>query len=476
MKRPRPRSRGFAPQGGALALALLLAAPVAAGKPVCGDDVCQGKEPTTCPQDCEAPPPPPPPPPDDDQLLHQFDHPEGGAFGEFAVLSLDIAPGSPGPEILIGDPKYAAGKGGRNARTGKLLGYAGGTAATPYELLFEIVGPEGRSQFGYSAAPAGDFDGDGAPDLAVGAFETGMVYVYSGADTDADGLPDLDLLFSTAGGKGLSTAGDLDGDGCDELLVGTPGGSNSEGKIEVWSGFDGDPSGACPDGAALYLSVTAGGAGGRFGEDVAGGGDLDGDGTPDLVVGAKDAGGTGGVWALSGFDGAPLWPPVFGIDPGDQAFGARLALISDVTGDFVDDIVVGARNRDDLAAGEENGGAVYLLDGATGAPTFFAAFGAAGDQLGSDVSSAGDLDGDGLADLLAGARSRGPNFSGGLVAYSSLTGAELLSRTGPAEGGSLGSAVAGGLDLDGDGTPDLLGSAPAAEGGGKVYLYSGVPE
>ena len=73
-----------------------------------------------------------------------------------------------------------------------------------------------------------------------------------------------------------------------------------------------------------------------------------------------------------------------------------------------------------------------------------------------------------------GARSHG-SFNGRFVAYSWVTGAELLSRTGP-ESSSFGKAVGGGWDLDGDGTPDILVAAPSGDGGGEVYLYSGVPE
>ena len=294
-------------------------------------------------------------------------------------------------------------------------------------------------QFGYVAA-AGDLNADGVPDLAVGSIlddagipgssDTGAIWLIM---LQADGTPDtaFPMIRYVPGwtqtndqfGSGIANVGDTDGNGYADLVVGSrlsDDGGTDMGAVDVLRlGFAGVYG-------ATRISATSGGftgslvSGGRFGASVAGLGDLDGDGVPDIAVGAPETGNAGRVWILflradgtvqdnvaiddvsGGFDGV--------LDPVDL-FGSALAGPGDIDGDGVPDLVVGAIQDDD--GGTERGAAWLLflrpdgtVKGHAKISTTAGCF--AGplddhDQFGG-VAALGDLDGDGVQDLGVGAR------------------------------------------------------------------------
>lgn len=256
-----------------------------------------------------------------------------------------------------------------------------------------LVGPlDNFDLFGKSIAALGDLDGDGVPDMAVGAAfdddggdDRGAVWVlFMNADGTVKGEQ---KISSTAGGFGgalddndqfgfgVAGIGDLDGDGITELAIGArfddDGGDN---RGAAWILFLND------DGTVEHeqkISATAGGFGGAldatdlFGISIASLGDLDGDGVPDIAAGAylDDDGGvnSGAVWILflnadgtvkgeqkiSGTAGG------FEADAGSlQLFGVGVVSMGDVDGDGVIDLAVGEMDDDD---GGANRGAVWLL-------------------------------------------------------------------------------------------------------------------
>ncbi len=354
---------------------------------------------------------------------------------------------------------------------------------------------------------AGDVDGDGNPDLLIGAPYTSIRGVYSGAAYVVFGpiTADVDLKNADATlagtqdsewtGRAVSGAGDVDGDGTDDVLVGAfgwdPGGIERAGAAFLVTGpVVGDSS---------LRDATASFFGEAYQDDVGasvlGNVDLNGDGVGDVVVGAPNVEFTGsytfdgGVYAWLG--------PVSGnhvISAADivlsgnrNAAGADLGS-GDVDGDGTPDLVIGAHGDDSRGAGA---GAAYVTVGtlASGAldDLAFKLFGSTdADAAGAAVDCAGDTDGDGFGDVLVGARgynaSTGENAGVAYLVRGPLTGALDLAAAdivleGEGYSDSAGAAVAGIGDVDGDGLADwMVGATGEDQGGGDAgaaYLFLG---
>jgi hypothetical protein len=366
------------------------------------------------------------------------------------------------------------------------------------QAAWTLTGEAAGDGAGTFVAAAGDVDGDGLADLLVGApgwrggGSRGALYLVTGADLDP-AAPAVSLWDSTArfdggdDGDTLGTAaavvGDLDGDGWAEVLVGAPGSAGGAGQAWLWSGpfageyVPGEDFGTPEAGAAL-------------GQAVAGGMDMDGDGGTDLLLGAPGASAARGAVYLVDQSGdvAEASTRFDGALPGERA-GATIALPGDVDGDGLDDLAVGAPGRDGAGVGA---GAAYLLLGPrTGFVSLTAAdttlLGVtAGDAAGSALAAAGDVDGDGLADLLVGAPHADDSAAEGGAAYLvlgplgtghvDLDGSEAV-FAGDFEGILVGSSVAGAGDVDADGFDDVVLGAPGLEDSGAAvgaaYLLLG---
>lgn len=338
---------------------------------------------------------------------------------------------------------------------------------TPH-LVYEWSGASPADRFGAEVA-LGDVDGDGHADVLVGAPGTaggsGRAVLFSGRH----GGVLLEFPGEDAGdrlGTSVSVGGDVDGDGIADLALGAPAGTPPTGAVEVRSGADG---------SVLHL-WTGSDVGERFGQAVAFVGDADADGFPDVLIGAPQADGAGfnaGRVALrSGRDGSLLQ----GMDgaPWDL-LGTAVAAVGDGDGDGSADGLVGAPFSDAAAF---NGGAAHVLSGASGATLRTFPGAVVGDQLGTWVAGAGDVDGDGGLDVLLGVPG---SDAGGLDAGACevrriVDGTGVLVVTGGASGEYSGT-VAGAGDTDGDGRADFLFGSPSASaqgsGAGLVRLVDG---
>ena len=157
---------------------------------------------------------------------------------------------------------------------------------------------------------------------------------------------------------------------------------------------------------------------------------------------------------------------------GDQ-FGWVADNAGDVDGDGINDMVVGAPTVRQQA---RVNGAVYVYSGKTGT-LLFRKLGKVGDYLGNAVDGIGDVNGDGHADIVAGAPSTPQGGPGRISVYSGKTGALLASSTGASPGDRFGVEAAGIGDFDNDGVNDYLAGAERHDGNGKdagrVIIYSG---
>ncbi|MDB2687352.1 integrin alpha [Mariniblastus sp.] len=325
--------------------------------------------------------------------------------------------------------------------------------------------------FGFSVSGAGDVNGDGKADLIVGAWrdgddrngvDSGSARVFSGDDGSVlylfDGDDPLNWL-----GHSVSGAGDVNGDGNADLIVGFRGGGLG---VRVLSGSDG----------SILYDYDGGSENNQFGESVSDAGDVNGDGTPDLIVGdISGNNGTGSAHVLSGIDGSVLYD--FDGDNDRDWFGSSVSGAGDVNGDGTPDLIVGARfanNDDGRSSGKArvfsgiDGSVLYSIDGDD-----------PGDGLGISVSSAGDINGDGKADLIIGAHTDDNNgtWSGSVRVLSGSDGGVLYNFNGDGEGDHFGHSVSCAGDVNGDGTPDLIVGAYRddnnADDSGSARVLSG---
>lgn len=239
------------------------------------------------------------------------------------------------------------------------------------------------------------------------------------------------------------------------------------GGVQVFSG--------APGGAGLYnvpgldLEVV------ELGASVATLGDVDGDDLTDFVSGATNTTHPGQAFVLRGVDGA-LIQEVAG-DQIDDHFGFASAALGDADGDDSPDFAVGAPRRDGPAGADSGRVSAFAAD--SGLPLYDADGEAAGDRFGFALARVPDADGDGVDDLAVGAPFHdGPAGADAGRAYllSGATGAVLWAIDGPAAGAEFGRSVGGVRDADGDGAGDWIvgakGSATAFSGAAGAVLDS----
>jgi len=403
---------------------------------------------------------------------------------------------------------------------------------------FRLDGVAAGDGSGLSVSAAGDINGDGLGDLIVGAsgadpngYGSGSSYLVFGQSTPFAATLALSSLNGSNGfrldgvaandvsGRSVSAAGDINGDGLGDLIVGAyaadPNGSYSGSSYVVFGQ-------STPFAATLALSSLNGSngfrldgvvAGDRSGRSVSAAGDINGDGLGDLIVGAYLADPNGSAsgssylvfgqstpfaatLALSSLNGSNGFR-LDGVAAYDRS-GFSVSAAGDINGDGLGDLIVGADGADPngsfsgssylvfgqstpfaatLALSSLNGSNGFRLDGV-----------AAFDRSGFSVSAAGDINGDGLGDLIVGAFGADPNgaYSGSsyvvfgqstpfaaTLALSSLNSSNGFRLDGVATGDYSGYPVSAAGDINGDGLGDLIVGADLADPNGSSYVVFG---
>jgi Ca2+-binding RTX toxin-like protein len=395
---------------------------------------------------------------------------------------------------------------------------------------FALNGIDEFDSLGGSVSGAGDINGDGIDDLIVGAPGAnnfaGQSYVVFGSPggfpanlelTDLDGTNGFALNgIGTDGvdqsGFSVSGAGDVNGDDLDDLIVGAIGANNFAGQGYVVFGSPGGFPASLDlvdlDGSNGF-TLNGINTGDNLGHSVSGTGDINGDGIDDLIVGANRAEPNGPYSGQSYvvFGSSEEFPANLELTDLDGTNGFALNGINkydfsgvsvsgagDINGDGFDDLIIGAySNQSYVVFGSSEGFPASLeladLDGTNG----FALNGVTqGDISGESVSGAGDINGDGIDDLIVGASGADPNgiYNAGqsYVVFGSsegfpasleladLDGSNGFALNGINEDDRLGLSVSGTGDINGDGFDDLIVGAPYADPAGQSYVVFGSSE
>jgi hypothetical protein len=369
-------------------------------------------------------------------------------------------------DVLVGAPNV-------DDNTGRAYLYFGG--AQRNVTYRQTLQPLGASElFSYAIASAGDINGDGFADAIVGAYgangNAGRAYIYLGSPAGLSVNQDPSVLEGPDGGgakfgASVASAGDVNGDGYADVIVGAPSALGGAGRAYLYFGT---ASGISSD--QVPVSLT-GPDRGSFGQSVASIGDLNGDGYGDVIVGAPSAVNQDGraYVYLGGASGLQSTQPTTTIPAPDRGglFGLPVANAGDTDGDGYTDVVIGANTVMDFI------GAIYLYrDGSSGLapdkPSAILGPDGTNASFGDPMTGAGDLNGDGYADVAV----KGHN-----VVHLYFGSASGLVPSGSLSGGTddyvFGNSIASAGDVDADGYADLLVGASTTDGLGRVYIFFG---
>jgi len=363
---------------------------------------------------------------------------EGDRFG-FSLSSAGDFNGDGFDDLLVGAYNYAT--------TGKAYLYLGGSKFDNFpDAVFLNNSP--NSFFGTSVACAGDVNGDGYSDIIVGAngnnSNNGTAYIYFGGSVIN---PDADIIIdgTAASFFGSTVAGikDMNGDGYDDVVIGEYPFSTNDGRAFVFLG------GSSMD-TVSDLTLT-GNSDQKLSRSIAGG-DVNGDGYSDLIIGCPGAASSFGLviiyYGSASLDSQSdqLLYPESSATAGSFGFSIAAA---DINGDCFDDVIVGAYTNNTAT------GKVYGFCGGTVMDSYADMMyigSSANSYFGCAVANAGDLNDDGFDEIIAGATGFNSNRGEAILLQNRIDGYDSPDIIIP--GSPYDYCNAG--DVNGDGYNDLL--------------------
>jgi hypothetical protein len=375
----------------------------------------------------------------------------GAGFGE-SVSSAGDVNNDGVPDVIVGAPY--------DDNNGTYSGSARIFSGLDGAILYTSNGDSGGDYFGLSVSAAGDVNNDGFADVIVGApyddnngTSSGSARIFSGLDGAILYTFDGDSAYDEFGWS-VSAAGDVNNDGFADVIVGAYGDDNNgsgSGSARIFSGRDG----------AILYTFNGDSNLDYFGRSVSAAGDVNNDGYADVIVGAygddNNGSNSGSARIFSGRDGAILY--TFNGDSGGDYFGLSVSAAGDVNNDGYADVIVGANGDDNNGS---SSGSARILSGRDGAILYTFNGDSSYDYFGRSVSAAGDVNNDGYADVIVGAPGDGNNgySSGSARIFSGIDGSIITTINGINSYDSLGQIVTSGGDMDGDGISDIIIAIP----------------
>ncbi len=363
----------------------------------------------------------------------------------------------------------------------------------PWTYESDVAG----ARIGSAVSTAGDVNGDGYSDLIVGApvwnggqMAEGRVFVFHGSEIGLSLTQDWvfesnipNALF----GASVCAAGDVNGDGFGDVVVGAPGltnGETNEGRVYV---FHGSSAGL---GNTPAWVVESNRSGATFGWSVGTAGDVNGDTFADVIIGAPlDDNGQvdeGRAYVYHGSAGGLLVTPAWTVESNQAAaqFGVSVGTAGDVNGNGFADVIVGSDRFDN---GQGNEGRAFAYHGSAAGlsttPAWTAEINQGNAEFGRSVAGAGDVNGDGYADVIVGAplfdnffpdEGRTFVYHGSAAGLSNTVAWEASPNQ---EGDQWGTSVATAGDYNGDSYADVIIGAPfygnTVPHGGAFFVYAG---
>ncbi len=396
------------------------------------------------------------------KVIHEWTKPADDFFG-VAVTGVGDLNNDGFDDVAASAPAWIA------LDTGSVDIYSGQDGS----LLYAVEGIFGFGDGGLDGI--GDLNGDGTPDFLVGNLTLADLTVHSGVDGSVLDTIDFDPGgFTPPSGfpADLAAIGDVNGDGVEDFAGGAtePQGCHAgscpagKGRVYVFSGVD----------RSVLFSREGEITEDHYGWAVDGAGDVNNDSVPDVIVSTLPRFQAPFVEVISGIDGSLIHHL-----EGADGFGLQVAGLGDLNGDGHSEFAISQPDDSTVAS---RAGAVWVYSGID-ATVLYSFFGKTADeQLGTVIANAGDISGDGLNDLIIDTGTfyaRGPTSSyekRRTLLVSGKTGSILAQIRDGSPGDRYRHSVAAAGDVNGDGIGDLIrANTRNGDASGQVAVHAGSP-